>query len=402
MKKVIISTSTFKSDQEDSTPDFINSMVESLSDTYENLEIIVFRPMKDKFEQEYFEKNYKVVPYRYHWSVKKQTLWKYGLKPAYDLNKLNIFKILLLFISQIFALIKLIKSEKPDYIYSQWFIPQALTAAIVCKFYPVKNYFSTYGADVLLVKNIPLVGKKVINFVIKNTTKFTAISSLNLNIIKSALKQELLDRNNYKVLPLPIEEVFFQRNPQNKHDQNIINFLYIGRLIEVKGVDLLIESFDSIHDKENIILNIVGTGIDKVKLEEKSKNLNLSNNILFHGWKNNDEKMKFFDQANVVFVTSKQNNTIMEGGPLTLIEAMSQNIICICSDSVGYSEHIIDGYNGIVFKSGSSQSLTNAINRYLNLSDDQIKAIQNNAFQTSQQFKRIEITKDINKYFFKN
>ena len=41
MKKVIISTSTFKSDQEDSTPDFINSMVESLSDTYENLEIIV-------------------------------------------------------------------------------------------------------------------------------------------------------------------------------------------------------------------------------------------------------------------------------------------------------------------------------------------------------------------------
>ena len=121
----------------------------------------------------------------------------------------------------------------------------------------------------LLVKNIPLVGKKVINFVIKNTNKFTAISSLNLNIIKSVLKQELLDRNNFKVLPLPIEEVFFQRNPQNKHDQNIINFLYIGRLIEVKGVDLLIDSFDSIHDKENIILNIVGSGIDKVKLEGK-------------------------------------------------------------------------------------------------------------------------------------
>ena len=402
MKKVIISTSTFKSDEEDNTPDFINSMVESLCDTYKNLEIIVFRPMKDKFEKEYFEKNYKVVPYRYHWSVKKQTLWKYGLKPAYDLNKLNIFKILLLFISQIFALIKIIKSEKPDYIYSQWFIPQAFTAAIVCKFYPVKSYFSTYGADVLLVKNIPLVGKKVINFVIKNSTKFTAISSLNLNIIKSVLKQELLDRNNFKVLPLPIEEVFFQRSPQNKHDQNIVNFLYIGRLIEVKGVDLLIDSFASIKDNKNIILNIVGTGIDKVQLEEKSKNLNLSNNILFHGWKNNEEKMKFFDQANVVFVTSKQDNKIMEGGPLTLIEAMSQYIICICSDSVGYSEHIIDGYNGIVFKSGSSQSLTEAINRYLKLSDEEIKVIQKNAFKTSQQFKRKEITKDVYNYFFKN
>ena len=114
------------------------------------------------------------------------------------------------------------------------------------------------------------------------------------------------------------------------------------------------------------------------------------------------KKMKFFDQANVVFVTSKQDNKIMEGGPLTLIEAMSQYIICICSDSVGYSEHIIDGYNGIVFKSGSSQSLTEAINRYLKLSDDEIKVIQKNAFKTSQQFKRKEITKDVYNYFFKN
>ena len=70
---------------------------------------------------------------------------------------------------------------------------------------------------------------------------------------------------------LPIEEVFFQRSPQNKYDQNIVNFLYIGRLIEVKGVDLLIDSFANLQDNKNIILNIVGTGIDKIQLEEKSK-----------------------------------------------------------------------------------------------------------------------------------
>ena len=42
MKKIIISTSTFKSDENDMTPDFINSMIDSLSHTYNDLNIIVF------------------------------------------------------------------------------------------------------------------------------------------------------------------------------------------------------------------------------------------------------------------------------------------------------------------------------------------------------------------------
>ena len=58
-------------------PDFINSMIDSLSHTYNDLNIIVFRPMKDRYEKEYCQNNYKVVPYRYHWSIKKQTLWKW-------------------------------------------------------------------------------------------------------------------------------------------------------------------------------------------------------------------------------------------------------------------------------------------------------------------------------------
>ena len=401
MKKVIISTSTFKSDENDMTPDFINSMIDSLSHTYNDLNIIVFRPMKDRYEKEYYQNNYKVVPYRYHWSIKKQTLWKYGLKPSYDIDKKNIFKIIFLFISQFFALIKLVKKEKPDVIYSQWFLPQAFVTAMVNKVYSVKSCFSTYGADVRIVKNIPFFGKRIINFVVKNTDQYSAISSLNLDIIISTLNKNLKNKKNYKIIPLPIDEIFFKREVPKKQEINKLNFLSIGRLIEVKGIDLLIDAFSNFEFRDkDITLNIVGDGVDKAKLIEMSKKLKLSERVLFHGWKSNEEKLKFYDKANVVFITSKQNNQIMEGGPLTLIEAMSQKLICICSDSVGYAEHIVDGHNGLIFKSGSSESLIDAINRYLGLSEEDIELITNNALKTSKKFKREEITKEIYDYFF--
>ena len=401
MKKVIISTSTFKSDENDMTPDFINSMVDSLTHTYNDLNIIVFRPMKDRYEKEYYQNNYKVVPYRYHWSIKKQTLWKYGLKPSYDIDKKNIFKIIFLFISQFFALIKLVKKEKPDVIYSQWFLPQAFVTAMVNKVFSVKSCFSTYGADVRIVKNIPFFGKRIINFVVKNTNQYSAISSLNLDIIISTLNKNLKNKKNYKIIPLPIDEIFFKREIPKKQEINKLNFLSIGRLIEVKGIDLLIDAFSNIEFRDkDITLNIVGDGVDKAKLMEMSRKFNLTERILFHGWKSNDEKMKFYDKANVVFITSKQDNQIMEGGPLTLIEAMSQKVFCICSDSVGYAEHIVDGHNGLIFKSGSSKSLINAIERYLDLSEEDVELITYNALKTSKKFKRDKITSEIYDYFF--
>lgn len=402
MKKIIINTSTYKSSKDETTPDFINSMIKSLNKKYDQIEIVVLRPMKDIYEEVYFENNYKVVPYRYLWSIKGQTLWKYGLKPAYDINKLNIIKILCLFIAQFFSLKKLIKLEKPDFIYSQWFIPQAFITATIKNKSNIKKFFSTYGGDILIVKNMGYLGKKVINYVIKNTDKFSAISSLNLSQINNSLNIKFKKENKGKVIPLPIDDFFFEYKNSYSQTTKENKFLSIGRLIEVKGIDLLIDSLNILNQKgfTNFNLQILGDGIDKESLEEKVKKLNLRDKIKFEGWKNNNEKLKSYNENDVIFITSKQTKTIMEGGPLTLIEAMSQKKICICSDSVGYSEHIIDGENGILFNSGDAESLYQSIKKYLNLNDYERSKMKQKAFETSLRFKRENITEELYNYFF--
>ena len=402
MKKIIINTSTYKSSKEDTTPDFINSMIKSLNEKYDDIEILVFRPMRDFYEDVYYEDNYKVVPYRYLWNIKRQTLWKYGLKPAFDINKINIVKIISLFIAQFFNLKKLIKDENPDYIYSQWFIPQAFVTATIKNKTNLKKLFSTYGGDVLIVKNMGYFGKKIINFVVNNSDKFSAISSLNLSQLNNSLNTKLKEKNKGKVIPLPIDDFFYQQKITHSQTINENKFLSIGRLIEVKGIDLLIDSLNILYKEgfSSFNLEILGDGIDREFLEKKVKKLNLENNINFEGWKRNNEKLNSYNKNDVVFITSKQTKTIMEGGPLTLIEAMSQKKICICSDSVGYSEHIHDGVNGILFQSGDIESLYQSIKKYLNMNDNEKSDMKQKAFETSLLFKRDNITKELYNFFF--
>ena len=90
----------------------------------------------------------------------------------------------------------------------------------------------------------------------------------------------------------------------------------------------------------------------------------------------------------------------MEGGPIALIEALSQKKVVICSDSVGYADHIENGFNGIKFQSGDITSLKKAIDFYLKLEIKDKLRIQENAYKLSLKFKRDTITKDLYSYLF--
>jgi len=398
-KKVIINTSTFVSSSKDNTPSFINSLIESLSKNYVDLEIIVLRPMKNFNELPYEERGYRVIPYKYFWPLRYQNLHLYGLKPSIDKNKLNIIKVCFLIISQFFALLKIFKSEKPDYIYSQWFMPQGFTTALAINFSSAKFYCSSYGADVLIFKNIKFIGKRIIRYVVKKCDNFTAISQLNYSLIEECVgaRKEYLKKG--KVIPLAINDLFYKVEKYKPVNNN--NFLYIGRLVDYKGVDLLIDSLKLIDNNLEYKLNVLGDGVDKNFLVEKVKDFKLENKIIFHGWKKNSEKIKYIIDSDVVFVPSVESKNTMEGGPLTLVEALSQKKIVICSDSIGYGTYIKNGINGIKFESGKPESLVAAINYYNNLTRAEKIKIAEAGYELSLKFQQKEITDNLYNFLFK-
>ncbi len=395
--KVLINTSTYKENHEDKVTDVINNLIYSILKSDKNFEFLVLKPMSTEKHKEILFNGIKVKKYRYFWPNKSQTFHENGILPSLQKNKINILKLLILIISQFINLFLTSLKFKPDYIYAHWFLPQAIISALVCKILKIKLVFTTHGAEVLLLNNIKLLNKILINFVLKNTYKFTANSEITLNEIKKNCKPDYIS-SKYMVIPMGIQDKFFKENNIEFNNDN--NFLYIGRLVDYKGVDMLIKCLNKFKDSgNNFRLDILGSGVDENLLKKEVHNLGLENYIVFHGFKNFDEKLKFYKNASLTFIPSIVSDKRLEGGPLTLIEAMSQKNICIVSDSVGFVKYC-NNKNSLVFASGDIESMYNKLIKYTEMNKDEKESMRNFAFEDSKFFKFENIGKIHSDFLF--
>ncbi|MCR5485729.1 MAG: glycosyltransferase family 4 protein [Clostridiales bacterium] len=134
-----------------------------------------------------------------------------------------------------------------------------------------------------------------------------------------------------------------------------------GRLVDIKGFDILIEAFSLISDKyPDYKLYIFGDGPEKESLMKLSKERNVSDRVIFKGTvKNVAEEISKCS----VFVLSSR----FEGMPNALIEAMACGLPCVSSRcDMGPEELIDDGVNGLLVKKEDPEALAEAIERLLN------------------------------------
>lgn len=160
-----------------------------------------------------------------------------------------------------------------------------------------------------------------------------------------------------------------------------IHLMYVGRLIEKKGVQVLVEAFSELAHKEKYILDIVGDGPYKSILEDQARQLNLEQNIIFHGNKRD-------------IATRLQNTGVFihpaiceEGFGITIIEAMSYGVICIASRKGAIPEIIKDKENGFLVEATNSSALARKIEDVCEiLTDTQRERIKKNAYARSKDF----------------
>ena len=142
--KVLVNTSTFQENVDDKVTDVINNLVNSLKEVNEYLEFYILKPMGTSGNKILENENYKIFTYRYIFPKNLQTFHERGIVPAIKENKLNIIKLIFLFISQFISLLKLSYKVRPDYIYAHWVLPQALVSANMQNI-KIKLLFTTHG-----------------------------------------------------------------------------------------------------------------------------------------------------------------------------------------------------------------------------------------------------------------
>lgn len=102
----------------------------------------------------------------------------------------------------------------------------------------------------------------------------------------------------------------------------------VARLNQIKNQSFLIDVIGEIYkENKNVRLILVGDGDLKEKLEIKSRELGLSDSIIFVG--RSDEPELYYSAMDCYVMTS-----FIEGFPISLIEAQANGLPCVVADTI--------------------------------------------------------------------
>jgi glycosyltransferase involved in cell wall biosynthesis len=134
----------------------------------------------------------------------------------------------------------------------------------------------------------------------------------------------------------------------------------VSRLVKRKGIEYQIEAISKISDT-TVKLIIVGGGPEREKLEEKAKQLGVTNRVFFAG--KVPLLAPYYKAANAAALTSYiiEEEGDFEGLGLVLLEAQSYGLPVIGTKSGGIPETFEDGKTGILVAERNTDEIVNAI-----------------------------------------
>ena len=144
--------------------------------------------------------------------------------------------------------------------------------------------------------------------------------------------------------------------------QEPLRFGYIGMLAQMKGVDILIRSFNRFSPSEQAHLKIYGDDSHFPSYVQQLKKLAQHNpNISFMETFPPDKLGKILAKIDVLIVPSLW----YENAPTVILGAFAAGIPVVGSDVPGISFLVKDEVNGLLFARGDTQALTRCLARLL-------------------------------------
>jgi len=212
------------------------------------------------------------------------------------------------------------------------------------------------------------------------------------------IEKKIFPENKFLLLEDPVIEISKINELKKKSIPKILEgkkfILAIGRLSIQKNFQLLLNFF-KLENKEdpNLYLVIAGEGEQRKDIENYININNLNNKVILLGYEKNIHNL--FKKCYCYILTS-----LWEDPGFVIIEAAANNASIISSDcSSGPKEILSNGKGGILFKSGSVDSLKENYVKFKRLNEKEIYLQKVCSKKVSANYTKFRHFKKLNSFF---
>ena len=134
-----------------------------------------------------------------------------------------------------------------------------------------------------------------------------------------------------------------------------VHFVFLGRLIDWKAVDLLLKAFVAVVDQTDVILEIIGDGDIRGELEAQTVRLGIDSRVVFSGWLSQEQCALKMQQADTMIFPS-----LRECGGAVVMEAMAVGLPVIATNWGGPADYL-DSTCGILVEPDSREAFVKGL-----------------------------------------
>lgn len=143
---------------------------------------------------------------------------------------------------------------------------------------------------------------------------------------------------------------------------NPVVILSVGRAVEKKGYDVLLRALARIPSTVHWRFIHVGGGALATKLHSFAKDLHIGDHVDFRGALAQESVLELYREADLFVLASRvADSGDRDGLPNVLMEAQSQGLACIATDTAAIPELIVDRETGRLVPPDHPQALADAI-----------------------------------------
>ena len=225
--------------------------------------------------------------------------------------------------------------------------------------------FLIYSEAPIPMKYRSLSKKILLHFLIKPLAKLLIIRA------KGFLAVSIFAVEYFESLGVKVNRIYrfgyfrtVQKSIQKQSNNKNTKLIFVGQLIERKGIVTLLEAIKNISEISNSFhLTIIGTGELESFLKAFININNLQSRVTLLGVINSENITDHIEKADLLILPS-----VFDGWGMVINEALQVHVPVLVSDQCGAKELVKIDQNGLIFQHDNVESLTENLEKFLNLS----------------------------------